>query len=134
MRMIKQKYKHFINLLKYSDSELFEIVLGVVIAAETFNSTAAQIMLPKTPHWLLNLGVAFCVLQVVSAIALDLNKRILSTTAVSIILFTGILQLIAIDINCWDWTVHVGLILQFLVNVWFSLKNTSEYYGTKQYK
>lgn len=132
--MIKQKYKHFVNLLKYSDSELFEIVLGVVIAAETFNTTSAQIMLPKTPHWLLNLGVAFCVYQVVSAIALDLNKRIISTTAVSIILFTGILQLIAIDINCWDWTVHVGLILQLLVNVWFSLKNTSEYYGTKQYK
>lgn len=126
---IAQRYRHFINLVKYSDSELFEIVLGIVIAAETFNTTSAQIMLPKTPHWLLNLGLFFCVLQVVSALALDLNKRILATTAVSIILFTGILQLVALDINCWDWTVHIGLLLQLLVNSWFSLKNTNEKYN-----
>ena len=131
---MKSKLQHFVNLVKYSDSELFEIVLGIVIAAETFNTTSAQIMLPKTPHWLLNLGLFFCVLQVVSALALDLNKRILATTAVSIILFTGILQLVALDVNCWDWTVHVGLLLQLLVNSWFSLKNTNEYYGTKQFQ
>ena len=126
---ITQRYRHFVNLVKYSDSELFEVVLGIVIAAETFNVTSAQIMLPKTPHWLLNIGLFFCILQVVSALALDLNKRILSTTAVSIILFTGILQLVALDVNCWDWTVHVGLILQLLVNSWFSLKNTNEKYN-----
>ena len=126
---IKKRYRHFVNLLKYSDSELFEVVLGVVIAAETFSTNSAAIMLPKTPVFLLNLGVFFCVLQVVSAITLDLNKRILSTTAVSIILFAGMLQLIALDINCWDWTVHVGLILQLLVNVWFSMKNTNQKYS-----
>ena len=126
---IRHRYRHFVNLVKFSDSELFEVVLGIVIAAETFNTTSAQIMLPKTPIFLLNLGVFFCVLQVVAALALDLNKRILATTGVSIILFASILQLIALDINCWDWTVHIGLILQLLVNVWFSLKNTNEKYN-----
>jgi len=126
---IAQRYRYFINLVKYSDSELFEVVLGIVIAAETFSIQSAQIMLPKTPYWLLNLGLFFCILQVVSALALDLNKRILATTAVSIIIFTGILQLVALDVNCWDWTVHVGLILQLLTNSWFSLKNTNEKYN-----
>ena len=67
---IRQRYRHFVNLVKFSDSELFEVVLGIVIAAETFNTTSAQIMLPKTPIFLLNLGVFFCVLQVVAALAL----------------------------------------------------------------
>ena len=126
---IAKRYKHFVNLLKYSDSELFEVVLGVVIAEETFSTNSSAIMLAKTPVFLLNLGVFFCVLQVVAAITLDLNKRILATTGVSIILFAGMLQLIALDINCWDLTVHVGLILQLLVNVWFSMKNTNQKYS-----